>query len=89
MRKAVEGLAEKFQEYPSNLEYLQQLEAAIDLKGELPFALELWRVQNVYYERLKSVYPEQRRLADLGQEEARAWVEHFVALGEKLSVRVD
>jgi alpha-amylase/alpha-mannosidase (GH57 family) len=89
VRKAVERLAEKFQAYPSNLEYLQQLEAAVTLEKELPFPLEVWKVQNIYYEMLKSAYPEQRRQSDLGQEEARAWVEHFVALGEKLSVRVD
>ena len=89
MRKAVEGLAEKFQAYPSNPEYLQQLEAAVTLKAELPFTVELWKVQNIYYGMLNSAYPEQRRLSDLGQEEARTWVEHFVALGEKLSFRVD
>jgi alpha-amylase/alpha-mannosidase (GH57 family) len=89
VRKAVESLAEKFQAYPSNLEYLQQLEAAVTLEKELPFAVEFWKVQNIYYEMLNSAYPEQRRLSDLGQEEARAWVEHFMALGEKLSVRVD
>jgi alpha-amylase/alpha-mannosidase (GH57 family) len=89
LRKAVEGLAEKFQADPSNLEYLQQLEAAVALGTALPFAVELWHVQNIYYEMLNSVYPEQRRQSELGQEEARAWVEHFVALGGKLSVRVD
>jgi alpha-amylase/alpha-mannosidase (GH57 family) len=89
LRKAVEGLAGKFQENPSNLEYLQQLETAVTLEKELPFPVEFWQVQNIYYEMLKSAYPEQRQQAGLGQEEARAWVEHFVALGEKLSVRVD
>jgi alpha-amylase/alpha-mannosidase (GH57 family) len=89
LRKALEGLAEKFQVYPSNLEYLKQLEAAVSLGTELPFALELWKVQNIYYDLLNSAYPRQRRQAEQGQEEARAWVEHFVALGDKLSVRVD
>jgi alpha-amylase/alpha-mannosidase (GH57 family) len=89
VRKAVERLAEKFQAYPSSLEYLQQLEAAVALEKDLPFPLEFWKVQNIYYEMLKSAYPEQRRQSDLGLEEARAWVEHFVALGDKLSVRVD
>jgi hypothetical protein len=89
VRKAVERLAEKFQAYPSNLEYLQQLEAAVTLEKELPFPVEFWKVQNIYYEMLNSAYPEQRRQSDLGLEEARTWVEHFMALGDKLSVRVD
>ena len=89
VRKAVERLAEKFQADPSNLEYLQYLEAAVALENELPFAVEFWKVQNIYYEMLQSAYPVQRRQSDLGQEEALAWVEHFVSLGEKLSVRID
>jgi alpha-amylase/alpha-mannosidase (GH57 family) len=89
LRKALEGLADKFQESPLDLECLQQLEAAVALGTGLPFALELWKIQNIYYEMLNSVYPEQRRQSELGQEEARAWMEHFVTLGEKLSVRVD
>jgi hypothetical protein len=56
---------------------------------ELPFAVNPWKVQNIFYEMLNSVYPEQRRQSEQGQEKARAWVEHFLALGEKLSVRVD
>jgi alpha-amylase/alpha-mannosidase (GH57 family) len=89
LRKAIERLAARFQLYPLDSEYLQQLEAAVTLETELPFVVHLWKVQNIYYEMLNSVYPRQRRQSDQGQEEAVAWVEHFDALGEKLSVRVD
>jgi alpha-amylase/alpha-mannosidase (GH57 family) len=89
LRKALEGLAERFQADPLNLEHLQHLEATVTLGMELPFELNLWKVQNVYYEVLNSVFPEQRRKSGQGQEKARTWVEHFVALGQKLSVRVD
>jgi hypothetical protein len=89
LRKALKGLAERFQADPFDLECLQQLEAGVTLGMELPFAVNPWNVQNIFYEMLNSVYPEQRRQSEQGQEEARAWVEHFLALGEKLSVRVD
>jgi alpha-amylase/alpha-mannosidase (GH57 family) len=89
LRKALKGLAERFQANPFDLGCLQQLEAGVTLATELPFAVHPWKVQNIYYEMLNSAYPQQRRQAEQGQEEARAWVEHFVALGEKLSVRVD
>jgi len=89
LRKAIEGLAERFSLHPENPNYLQQLEAAVDLGRELPFALHLWKVQNIYYELLNSDYPRQHRQSEQGDGEARTWVEHFVALGHLLSVRVD
>jgi hypothetical protein len=55
----------------------------------LPFAVLLWKVQNIYYEMLNSVYPQQVRQSESGPGEARDWVEHFAALGAKLSVRLD
>ena len=89
LRKAIERLAERFRQHPLDLEYLQQLEAAVTLETKLPFAVHLWKVQNIYYEMLHSVYPQQRRQSEQGHGEARNWVEHFAALGKKLSVRVD
>jgi hypothetical protein len=88
LRKAIERLAERFQRHPLDLAYLQQLEAAVTLETELPFAVHPWQVQNIYYEMLHSVYPQQRRQSEQGPGEARTWVEHFEALGRKLSVRV-
>jgi len=89
LRKAIERLAERFRQHPLDLEYLQQLEAAVAMETELPFAVHLWKVQTIYYEMLHSVFPHQRQQSEQGPGEARTWVEHFVALGRKLSVRVD
>jgi hypothetical protein len=50
--------------------------------------VDLWRAQNVYYELLRGVYPEFLDKADQGDEEAHAWVERFIPLGEALRVRV-
>ena len=88
LRKAIERLAERFRQHPLDVEYLQQLEAAVTLETELPFAVHLWKVQNIYYEMLTSVYPQQRQQSDQGPGEARTWVEHFAALGTRLSVRL-
>ena len=54
----------------------------------LPFRLNLWKIQNIYYKMLETVHPEFRTKAEQGEEAARAWVDRFVALGEKLRVRV-
>jgi hypothetical protein len=89
LRKAIERLAERFRQHPLDVEYLQHLEDAVNLETELPFAVHLWKVQNIYYEMLTSVYPQQRQQSDQGPGEARSWVKHFAALGHRLSLRVD
>ena len=85
LRKAIERLAERFQQYPSDLTCLQQLEAAVSLGTELPFAVNFLKVQNIYYEMLNSIYPQWRQRSEQGDEVAQAWVEYFVALGERAS----
>jgi hypothetical protein len=55
----------------------------------LPFEVDFWKVQNGYYQLLVQLLPARRREADGGFDDAARWVERFLALGEKLSVKVD
>jgi hypothetical protein len=73
---------------PTDLMILKKLEAAAALVRTLPFEVDLWRAQNVYYQLLREVYPEILDKADQGDEEAHAWVERFAPLGKALQVRV-
>jgi hypothetical protein len=66
LRKTLERLALKFKEHPSELGRLQQLAAALLLAGGLPFAVDLWKVQNIYYEQLQIAYPQGRQRAAQG-----------------------
>jgi len=88
LRKAVENLAERFRLDPQDFFTLQQLEEVVALVEELPFEVNLWEVQNIYYDMLNSVYPQWRQRDEQLDGEAKAWVDHFVALGERLSVQV-
>jgi hypothetical protein len=85
LEQTVERLMGELRAAPTDLGLLEKLEAAIGLVGSLPFEVQLWKVQNLYYEMLQKVYPEFRARAD---EEAQDWVGHFLSLGEKLSFRV-
>jgi alpha-amylase/alpha-mannosidase (GH57 family) len=89
LRKRIEELAKKVLEAPDDLHALQQLTTAVNIGKELPFQLNLWAVQNSYYEMLHTVLPEKRWKAEHGEKAANEWVEEFVELGRKLSVRVD
>ncbi len=84
----LERLADGLRGNPSDLARLEELEAVVDLSRQLPFEVDVWQVQNAYYGLLRTLLPGRRREADAGFEDARRWVERFLALGEKLAVKV-
>jgi alpha-amylase/alpha-mannosidase (GH57 family) len=89
LKHSLEGLAQKFHDNPDDFENLKQLDTAIGVASTLPFEVNLWKIQNTYYEMLHTAFPEWRWKAEHGTEEAHRWVTCFVGLGEKLAVRVD
>ncbi len=89
MRKTLERLVQVFRDQPSQLHFLEHLDEALTLARDLPFEVNLWKVQNIFYEQLQTTYPDFRKRAARGQQEAQTWVESFGALAEKLAINVD
>lgn len=89
LEEAIGRITEQFYRQPESLSKLQLLEAAVGLARALPFEIDFWKTQNTYYEMLQTICPEFQDEAKQGYEDARLWVAHFTALGEKLRVRVD
>ena len=89
LRKRIEKLAQKFREDPEDLDVLRQLLTAVSLGKEMPFEMNLWTAQNIYFEMLHTALPERHWKSEHGDENAQEWVRGFVELGRKLSVRVD
>ncbi|MGH7843972.1 MAG: DUF3536 domain-containing protein, partial [Candidatus Binatia bacterium] len=89
LRRNLENLAEAFQTAPTDLAQLRQIEVAAAMTQQLPFHLDLWKIQNVYYRILQTVYTDLKGQAQHGEEGAREWVEHFKALGAQLRVCVE
>ncbi len=88
LRQGLENLVIRCQQEPQNPQWLVHLDAAVGLARDLPFEVNLWKVQNVYYEMLQTVYHQWRRGSKQGRPEAKICAKHFKALGKKLSVRV-
>ncbi|MFQ5892972.1 MAG: DUF3536 domain-containing protein [Nitrospinota bacterium] len=88
LRQSFERMAEELLANPTELPLLKRLDAAADLVSSVPFEVNTWRVQNIFYELMQTVYPEAKRRAEHDDDGARDWVDHFVALGAKLLVRV-
>jgi alpha-amylase/alpha-mannosidase (GH57 family) len=89
LRKAIRHLSEQFLENSDNLELMKKLEAAAGLARNLPFEVNVWRSQNNYYQMFQKVYPGWVEKALANNPEAAEWVEHFVALGKNLAVKVE
>lgn len=77
LQQNLERSAERLRQEPDDLELMHALEQAIDMARAMPFEVNLWRVQNLYYEVV------QLRAAAADDE----WRARARALGEKLSVR--
>jgi len=88
LRGSLSRMVEQLMASPMELDLLEKLTEALGMLPSLPFQVNLWKVQNIYYDLLESVYPEFKAKADQGDETARQWVEHFVPLSEQLSVQV-
>ncbi len=66
---------------PEQMRVLEQVAAAV---MPLPLGLNLWKVQNTYWEMAQSLLPETRRRANEGDPGAQACLKEFVTLGERL-----
>ena len=70
---------------PANLELLHRADVLVALLQMLPFPVNYWESQNIYYQMLQNELPSRLNNED---EISVAWVKRFVALGEKLRVSV-
>ncbi|MGH9791878.1 MAG: DUF3536 domain-containing protein, partial [Candidatus Acidiferrales bacterium] len=66
VRRTLERMARRLAEKPHDVAQLQALEAAVDLAASLPFEVNLWTPQNVYFSQLKPLIAGQRAQAEGG-----------------------
>jgi alpha-amylase/alpha-mannosidase (GH57 family) len=88
IKKRAERAAEDFGSAPADLSRLEELEQAVNMASSMPFQVNLWEVQNIYAQNMNGIYSERRARAEQGDEGARAWLEHFNAVANKLHLRV-
>jgi alpha-amylase/alpha-mannosidase (GH57 family) len=76
-------LLERLRQNPQDGEILKRADVLASLFAAMPFPVDYWQAQNIYYSILNKDFPEIARKHD---PEARAWKERFRALGEKLKI---
>ncbi len=79
----LEKMAARVVSDPENADGVKSLLSAVTLARDLPFPVDLWRVQNVYWTLLQEVYPQLKQSASSG------WVDTFEKLGERLNIKVN
>jgi len=88
LRTRLERMAESLRADPTNIELLQELDSAVGMARSLPLEVNLAKIQNICYELLQNTYHDYRLKGEEGSKGANAWVDHFQALAEKLSLHV-
>lgn len=88
LQKTIEREIERFDADPSDQNRLQRLFVLSDFAESSGLNVNLWRVQNVYWQMMRAALPEYCRRSEAGSEPDQRWVAAFHAVGEKLGVRV-
>jgi len=87
-QKALEKMMMWMKDNPAEVSLLENLESAVQLLGAAPFEVDMWELQNNYYEMKQSIYQSQKTRAAEGEPDAVDWVRSFESLGRMLRVRV-
>jgi len=88
LQQTLERMMARLVTTPEDIDFLKELLDAARMLRALPFQVDLWKVQNLYHEMLKSTYPEFQTRAQQGDKAAQEWLNQFVSLGQQLSMRV-
>jgi hypothetical protein len=83
LRERLNALVDQWSLKPTDRDLLEMVAAVVSLARVLPFEVDLWKVQNVYYRLLQGISAEA-----ITRETSGAWLEHFLHLGERLGVMV-
>ncbi len=86
LTRAVERAAADFARNPEDLELLERWETLVAIVRDAEVKVDLRRPQNDYYRLKKAVRPITAANAGNGSSSATRWLQHFDALGEKLSI---
>jgi alpha-amylase/alpha-mannosidase (GH57 family) len=83
VQNKMERLMQELAERPHEVERIQSLQKFVETVMPVPLGLNLWRVQDIYWEMLQKVVPQFQRQAQ-EDDSAREWLNQFAALGDRL-----
>jgi hypothetical protein len=82
-------MAQRFRAHPTEAQLLEALDSAVSVAQALPFPVQYWMVQNIYFDIMKNVSAKARSQTTEAAADSEKWLAIFRSLGEKLSIRVE
>lgn len=89
LQEALEERAMEWRAQPLNEELMEILAGLARVATHLQEAVNTWKVQNVVYEILQEVLPQQEQQARVGDTQAQKWVQQFRELAEAFWIAMD
>lgn len=86
LTRAIERAADAFCRHSDDVELLERWESVVSIVRDAAISVDLRKPQNDYYHLKKSIRPVIAASAGNGSSTANRWLQHFDALGEKLSI---
>ena len=78
LRQRVNAMVDMLAADPGDTALLTMIDAVVALARSLPFEVDLWKAQNVYYQLRESEY--------LRRQDQPEWIQPFLSLGERLGM---
>lgn len=88
IRETLEWMGGRLTHDPNNVELLRKIEVFVDLARTLPCEIDVWELQNIYYDLQQTLRASYEERAGQGDEGARMWLNIFTLLGDRLGFRV-
>jgi len=89
IRRALEGMMDELYKNPPDISLLLKVQKTVELIKSLPFSINLWQAQNIFYRLSRITYGELLMKAKSGNEDASLWVDKFKQIGQSLFFNVD
>jgi alpha-amylase/alpha-mannosidase (GH57 family) len=86
--RALVRLAVHVWQNPDELRSLQTLEDLTHVADSVAGDVDLWKVQNIYFDLMEDQLPRKVRAAEHGAQDSAAWVASFTRLADRLGVHI-
>ena len=86
LKGRINSLMQALAAMPEDIATLQRMNDIFAMINSLPFPVNLWKVQNLYYELKETLFPV---MAERTDRVSRLWQRQFAELGAKLGIAID
>lgn len=88
-RRGIESLMAALHKNSFDVSLLCEIRRVIDMLNSLPFEINFWYVQNIYYKLARTVYRDFLSKARSGDEGAIRWMDEFRQMGQSLFFNIE